>query len=27
VDDKLVSWEAFENVGEAFAEFRQRVAV
>jgi ketosteroid isomerase-like protein len=25
-DEKLVAWEAFENVGEAFAEFRQRVA-
>jgi limonene-1,2-epoxide hydrolase len=25
VDQKLVSWEAFENVGEAFAEFRQRL--
>jgi limonene-1,2-epoxide hydrolase len=25
VDDKLVLWEAFENVGEAFAEFRHRL--
>jgi limonene-1,2-epoxide hydrolase len=24
--DKLVSWEAYENVGEAFAEFRRRLA-
>jgi hypothetical protein len=25
-EGKVVSWEAFENVGEAFAEFRQRLA-
>jgi ketosteroid isomerase-like protein len=25
VDEKLVSWEAFEHVGEAFAQFRQRL--
>jgi ketosteroid isomerase-like protein len=25
VDQKLVSWEAFDHVGEAFAEFRQRL--
>jgi limonene-1,2-epoxide hydrolase len=25
VDQKLVSWEAFEDVGQAFAEFRQRL--
>jgi limonene-1,2-epoxide hydrolase len=26
VDQRLVSWEAFENIGEAFSEFRQRLA-
>ena len=25
VDQKLVSWEAFEDVGQAFAEFRRRL--
>ena len=25
-EDKLVSWEAYENVGEAFAEFRRRLS-
>jgi hypothetical protein len=24
-DQRLISWEAFENVGEAFAEFRRRL--
>ena len=27
VDQKLVSWEAFENIGEAFRKFRQRLSV
>jgi limonene-1,2-epoxide hydrolase len=26
VDQKLVSWEAFEDIGEAFHEFRRRLA-
>jgi limonene-1,2-epoxide hydrolase len=26
MDEKFVYWEAFENVGEAFHEFRQRAA-
>jgi limonene-1,2-epoxide hydrolase len=26
VEQKLVSWEAFDNIGEAFGEFRQRLA-
>ena len=26
VDQKLVSWEAFDNIGEAFRTFRQRLA-
>jgi ketosteroid isomerase-like protein len=25
VAEKIVAWEAFENVGQAFAEFRQRL--
>lgn len=25
-DEKFVYWEAFENIGEAFREFRQRLA-
>jgi limonene-1,2-epoxide hydrolase len=25
-DQKLVSWEAFEHIGEAFHEFRQRLS-
>jgi hypothetical protein len=25
-EEKVVSWEAFENVGVAFAEFKQRLA-
>jgi limonene-1,2-epoxide hydrolase len=26
VDEKLVAWEAFEDIGDAFTEFRERVA-
>jgi limonene-1,2-epoxide hydrolase len=27
VDGKLVSWETFENVGEAFTEFKRRLPI
>jgi limonene-1,2-epoxide hydrolase len=26
VDQKVVSWEAFRNIGEAFSEFKRRLA-